>query len=300
MADRKRITRRAGLALIGAGVATAIPYTHGMTSTVANRETNVETTTDPDALLGIQGAEDASDDEITIVNNADSTMVITVSTPVFRIENVGGDHSANVTLDPGDSQLVRFAPENGTQDDVAFDATIYDDSGNPSGTIQLQRTITIPVAPEPGTTYRIRNVHSGLYLTADAPSGGPWWNPDPGDVYQDVWQGSDAQRWTVEAFGQSTTLEHVSSSALLAIGSAQAGNSFEEVVTSGSLWTGTDERWNLVENADGSYRIESVSNSPDVVDVEAGSTAPGANVIAYQWKGDNSAIANQKWTFDPI
>jgi len=291
MADRKRITRRAGLALIGAGVATAIPYTHGMTSTVANRETNVETTTDPDALLGIQGAEDASDDEITIVNNADSTMVITVSTPVFRIENVGGDHTANVTLDPGDSQLVRFAPENGTQDDVAFDATIYNASGSETGTIQLQRSITVPVSS--GTTYGIRAVHSDLYLTGQYPWSG-------GNVTQDSWQDSPQQRWTVQESGGAYYLQMSFQWIRLALGQPASGNSFEEIVTQYS-WneSGGVQQWELVSNADGTLRIESVANG-DVLDVESASTQPGANVIAYPWKGDDVAVANQKWVLEAV
>lgn len=294
------MTRRAGIALIGAGVATAIPYTRGMTSTVANRLTNVETAADPDALLGIEGIDSAPYDGITIQNNADAPMTVTISTQVFRIETGSGGHSSTFTLSPGNTLDVQFAPENGNQDAVSLAAEVQG-SGGQTLSINLERTITLPATPDPGSTFRIRNVHSGLYLDADPPGTDPWWDPPTGDVYQSNFQEeSESQQWTVEEDWSGTTLEQVSSGGRIGIGPAEQGNSFEEAVTEGTFWVPDEQRWNLIENADESYRIENAANPGEVLDVEDESTAPGGNIILYGWKGNDVATGNQKWIFEPV
>lgn len=297
MGDRKRMTRRAGLALIGTGVAVAIPYTQGTSTMVANRGTNVETATDSNALLGIEGIGQSPRDQITLTNNTDSVLEVTVTTTHFRISR-SGSGQATFTIGSGGTREIEFSPESASQDQVAFDATMLD-AGSPEGSIQLQRSIAIPTPPEDGTTYYIRNVHSGLYLTGDAPTGFWIWF-DPGDVYQATLQDdSSSQRWTVQRSGGSTVLQHASSGANLAVGSAEDSNELEEVVTSAQTYPDTDS-WNLVENEDGSYRIENVANPGDVVDVSDGSTEADANVISYPWKGNDAAVANQKWIFEPV
>lgn len=293
------MTRRAGLALIGTGVATAIPYTQGMSTMVANRGTNIQTATDQNALLGIQGIDSAPHSEITIVNNAGETMVVTISTQVFRIETGPGDHATPFTLGPGEMQDVVFAPENGNQDAVSFTGQVEDGSSQ-TLSIDLERTITLPATPEPGSTFRIRNVHSGLYLDADPPGTDPWWNPPTGDVYQSQYEKSESQHWTVQENWSGTTLEQVSSDGRIGLGPQPQGNELQEVVNEGVLWVSNEEHWNLIENADGTYRIENTANSGDVLDIEGGSTSPGGNVILYGWKGNDAAIGNQKWIFEPV
>ncbi|GAB3689298.1 hypothetical protein GCM10028857_24470 [Salinarchaeum chitinilyticum] len=270
-----------------------------MTSTVANRLTNVETADDPNALLGIQGVDGAPYDEITVINNADGAMALTVSTQAFRIENGPSDHQPSFTLVSGGSRDIQFAPENGNRDAVSFVAEVQNSDDQPF-TIDLERTISLPATPDPGSTFRIRNVHSGLYLDADAPGDDPWWDPPTGDVYQSSFQESETQHWTVQEDWSGTTLEQVSSGGR--IGTAEQGNSFQEAVNVGTpdWWASNGEQWNLIENADGTYRIENAANPGDVLDVEGGSTSEGANVILYGWKGNDVAVENQKWVFEPV
>lgn len=299
MADRTRMTRRAGLALIGAGAAAAIPYTRGMTNTVADRLTNVGTAEDPNALLGIDGISTAPYNEIEIQNNADGAMTVAISTQVFRIETGSGDHSTSFIIGTGGTQNVQFAPENGHEDAVSFAAQIQDSEGQ-TLSIDLKRTITLPANPDPGSTFRIRNVHSGLYLDADPPGTDPWWDPPTGDVYQSTYQDSESQQWTVQEDWSGTTLEQVSSDGRIGIGPAEQGNDFEEAVTEGTPWVSNEEQWNLIENTDGSYRIENAANLGEVLDIEGESTAPGGNIILYGWKGNDAASGNQKWIFEPV
>lgn len=289
------MTRRAGIALIGAGVATAIPYTRGMTSTVANRLTNVETAADSDALLGIEGIGQPPRDQIIVTNNADSEMEVTISTDSFEIDG-GSGGSRTVTLPPGTSQPIDFSPATSNTDQVDFSATLSQE-GTTVGSVDLQRSISVPTVPD--TIYRIRNVNSGLYLTANDPSGG--WFPSPGDVYQDTWDGAETQQWNLQNGDEATLLEHVSSGALLTVGGSSWGNDFEEIVTEeASEGGGTDDqRWELLENENGSYRIRSVATG-DVVDVEGESADQEANVIAYPWKGEENVAPNQMWTFEPL
>lgn len=298
MADPKT-TRRAGLALVAAGVATAIPYTRGFTTTVADRVTTAETAPDPTALLGISGLGSPPYDEFTVHNNAGAQMEVTVQTSAFELENVGGTYTATVTLPVGSSQLVDVLPETSNTDTIRFDATVFDGGGGPT-TIELERTLSIPVVA--GTTYRIRAVHSGLFLTGDAPGGG---FGNPGDAYQDTWQNTDDQRWTLQADDGAFVLEHVSSGALFSLENfcfnGCGGGGVTNAAVRGTLGfgPGDGQRWTPIENPDGSYRLENVGNG-DVLDVENESTAPGGNAITYSWKGPNPGIRNQFWVWDPV
>lgn len=292
MVDRTRMTRRAGLALIGAGVATAIPYTRGMTSTVADRLANVETAEDPDAVLGIQGIGESPRDQITVVNNGENQLDVTVTTTNLRIESSESDHEAFFSLEPTEPEPLEFAPENGNVDDVAFEATILDGTA-PTGTIELQRSITVP--PEPATTYRIENIHSGLVMGTELTFD---WPPSIYyDVVQQNWNESEDQQWTIQNNQDGTKrIQNVGQGEVLGI---QDGSTQNEASVVLRPWDGSDDRrWTMVPNADGSYRLVN-ENSGLAADVEGASTDDGANVIQWPWKGDD-AVANQKWVFKPV
>lgn len=301
MSDRTKLTRRAGLALVAAGAATVLPQSRAFTSTVADRVTTANTEPDPNALLGIEGIGAAPTDEITVTNNANYAMEVTVSTSAFQIQSPSGPYQTTFTLAPGASQPVDFLPETANTDSVAF-VGVLTDAGDTVGSIELSRSISIPVIA--GTTYRIRSVHSGLYVTGDTPGGGGGPGGGSGAVYQEVWQGTDDQRWFLDTDGSAYTFEHVSSGALLSLefcfGWGCDGD-VTDVVTRSTTGggPGNDQRWTYTQNADGSYRIESVDNG-DVLDVEGESTDPGGNIITYPFKGQNPDVPNQFWTLEPV
>jgi len=291
MSEERHFTRRAGLALIASGAAIAIPQTRGFSSTVADRLTTAGTATDPNALLGIQGIGAAPHDEITVLNNAGYPMEVQITTSAFQLENVGGPYQATVSLPVGGSQTIDFLPETSNADDVVFSAEIFDGGGGTT-TVDLSRSISIPV--EAGTTYRIRSVYSGMFVTGDPPGG----IFTGGAVYQDTWDGANDQRWTLVSDGGSLRFRKEGTYQDLSITGSQ-GDTDRDVVTAYGFF-GDIQRWDVTENPDGSYRIDA-DTSGTVGDVaEVASTSPGGNVAASPWDGPGQATPNQFWVFDPV
>ncbi|WP_436924051.1 RICIN domain-containing protein [Halosimplex amylolyticum] len=294
MGKRRTTSRRAALGLIGSGALVVASRTFAATNLSVSRPADMSVVSDPNAYLGIDGIGTSPGDEISVVNNTDATLEVTVTTSNFRIESGGSDTEWTFQLAAGSSQTVQFSPDGANSDDVQFEGDLLDGSTE-TGRIEFSRTIEIP--PEDGQTYRIENVHSGLSLGAVFA-----WEINNGveiyyNVEQETYDGSNDQQWIVRENGDGTLrFENVRYGDVIGV---RDGSSGQGATLTLRNWNGNDDRrWDPTLNDDGSYRFENEASGL-AMDVEGESTAPGGDVIQWPWKG-STAIPNQKWLLVPL
>ena len=277
--------------------------TQGGDAIDAFRDASLGTVQDPDAFLGLDGhaavsAGDPEDDDLTVTNNSSTHhMDVTVSTTNFTIENGGGSNREfNFELTPGETRQVVFFQEDGNQDDVEFTASLRDGTGPQVGRIELTRTVTI--AAQTGTTYRIRNVNSGLYMTANV-RGSPWSR----NVVQEYLDGTDStQEWQIVSNGDGTVRIQNQGPGNRVLG-IRTWVSPDSVVP--ESWSGAaDQRWHLDVDGQGRYTIRSADptyTDTYVADVEGDSTSPDADVIVWEEEPlDDPDPDNQRWVFEAV
>lgn len=158
----------------------------------------------------------------------------------------------------------------------------------------------VPSAPEAatfreGSTYRIKNVHSGLYMqvaNASASNGAnvQQWGSDGTSVH-DIWKffsAGDGYYYITSAVGDGGTY-------VLDVAAKKTDNG-----TNIDIYQyngGTNQQFMLIPNGDGSYQIQTaVTEGASVVEVADASTSSGANV--QQWESNGSDCQN--WILEPV
>ncbi len=139
--------------------------------------------------------------------------------------------------------------------------------------------------------YSLVAIHSGQSLDVVASGQQPRTN-----VTQWTWSNTENQHWVIQDAGDGTyrVASRCNGLSLAAAGSADGSN-----VRVDSYAGDASQRWvftPILENGtstivDGVYEIASAANSSEVLDVVAGSTAPGANVTLWT----NYQAARQRW-----
>lgn len=136
--------------------------------------------------------------------------------------------------------------------------------------------------------YRIDNVNSGKPMeVADA-------GTENGDTVRQ-WEsnGCSCQYWWVEYIGGEHRIINQNSWKALDIPNGSTTNG--ERLHQWDWWTGAMQKWEIIDNGDGTYRIRN-ANSGDVAAVLNGSTADGADIVQSPWKDSD----NQRWSFNLI
>lgn len=146
--------------------------------------------------------------------------------------------------------------------------------------------------------YRLRNKHSGMYLTATGTGSGA-------NVNQQTYNGSSNQQWRINYTNSgycTLTPQNATSMALDLYCGANppTGNTNGaniQIYTKNS--SATNHQWKFIRNWDGSYRVMSrhCSDARGVV-VQNASTSSGANVFLYTV--DNGYTKNDYWTLEPV
>ncbi len=136
--------------------------------------------------------------------------------------------------------------------------------------------------------YFIKSVNSGLYLDSD-------FNTSNGNVIQRNYNGATSQQWKIIDQGNGyykIYSPYYNNTKCLDVEDLTANNI--DVYPDGS---GDWLLFRIVSNNDGSYRIMNKwnGNIDKSLDVAGGSRTSGANVIQYQYYGND----NQKWVFEP-
>ncbi len=151
-----------------------------------------------------------------------------------------------------------------------------------------------------GTTYYIKNVNSGQYLTVTG-------SGDTASAMENVVQmrlgtvDLDRQRWRVDymSTGYYRIVSEASPAGVTLSLDMYANNSNNsENIDVFTDYDAADRRWEIILNSDGcSYRIMSrCSNSTRAVTVSGASCSEGANVFQYQY----NATKNDEWIFEPV
>ncbi|WP_245545308.1 RICIN domain-containing protein [Halomicrobium katesii] len=284
--DRRTLTRRGALALMGSGGALLAGQTLGLAKSTANRQTSVDVVSDSDALLGIEGTSGCGGG-LSLTNNGQNQFVVEIETDAIDVLHPRTERRrkrVQFPLPPGSDNTVdvQFAPADGTADEVRISAT-------GQGTeVDLTRRVTTPPLGE--GRYRLSPVHSGLYLGYDS----GWW----GDGRVEQVGYSTSWIFTPTDDGCAYTIEHYWRDGVITPENRDSSGS-ELILESPD---GTEyQRWNVVPipNAPDQYRIEN-EGSGYVIDIEGGDTESGGAAIQWSWKGSNPSVKNQFWKITQV
>jgi hypothetical protein len=278
MGDRRQLTRRAALALIGSGGALAAGRTFGLTNTTVDRASKFEVVDDPQALLGIDGLSGCDDEQLTLTNNVGEDLTVTVSTSAIDVTRPGAGKTTTFPLGSDQQRVVEFGSDTDARDDVRFEA-----STGTGQRVDLTRSVTLtPVDPE---VYQLEAKHSGLVMGVQ--NGGTeirQYNASRGNVQSD---------WAFVLNDDcSYRIENVDAGGVVSV--QNPNNQASPLVR--EAWDGNDwQRWTVLPNDDGTYRLRN-RFSGQVIDVSEASTSQGATVLQWPWKGE-SDDENQSWSF---
>ncbi len=153
----------------------------------------------------------------------------------------------------------------------------------------LTFTYVTNYAPITNGTYFIRNQKSGHYLDAFS-AGGSGTN-----VGQYAFHGDTNQQWilTHKGGGYYQIVPVYNTNLSLDISNGGGANGTNVQVYNHTVYSA--QRWKIIANANGTYRIASkCSNDTRVLTVANASTASGANVVQYQYNGSG----NDEWVFE--
>ncbi|MDE6519491.1 MAG: RICIN domain-containing protein [Ruminococcus sp.] len=184
-----------------------------------------------------------------------------------------------------------------------FLGTGYDLPKRPTDTV-LDKSGTAPVTPSTnlvaetfisGSTYKIKNVNSGLYMQvngAKAENGAnvqQWGTTD--DTVHDIWKlvdAGDGYYYIVSAVGDGGTY-------VLDVEAKKTDNNTNIEIYS---YTGGDnQKFMFTKNSDGSYKIRPKhTNAKSAVEIAGASTSSGANVQQYEINGANC----QDWILEKV
>lgn len=140
----RTLTRRAALALIGAGAVGSVAWTGGFTRLDAARNATVDTAVDANAYLTLEDLSDVNTVP-TVTNQSGHDMSVTVTSPQSGVEfdvfdddvNDGSSHTFSLSV--GSTVEVDVLADGDIP--VDFVATLLDSGGSPVGEISLQRTV---------------------------------------------------------------------------------------------------------------------------------------------------------------
>ncbi|WP_223270936.1 MULTISPECIES: RICIN domain-containing protein [Halomicrobium] len=278
--DRRTLTRRGALALMGSGGALLAGQTLGLAKSTANRQTSVDVVSDSDALLGIEGTSGCGGG-LSLTNNGQNQFVVEIETDAIDVLHPRTERRrkrVQFPLPPGPDNTVdvEFAPDDGTADEVRISAT-----GQGAEIDLTRRVTTLPLSKG---SYQLSPMHSDRrYLGYD------WWNDNR------VEQLGFPTSWyfTPTGDGCAYTIEHYWRDGVITPENRDSSGS-PLVLESPD---GTDyQRWNVVPipNAPDQYRIEN-EGSGYVIDIEGGETETGLAAIQWPWKGSNPSVKNQFW-----
>lgn len=147
------------------------------------------------------------------------------------------------------------------------------------------------VTPKAVNIYYIKNKNSGMYLTVQGDS-----SSSGANVIQSKGTGSLGQRWILEANSNGTYRLHPATDMTGGI-SLDVANGSANNNTNIQIWGNNGysaQNFSLKSSSDGYAITTAVSNGASCLDVAGASTATGANVIEYTYKGS----ANQIWYFE--
>ena len=158
----------------------------------------------------------------------------------------------------------------------------------PNVTVNGGTSVKTGAVMDTAEVYRIRNVNSGLYLSAEGS------NLQNGtNVIQTA--AANAVKWTLKDAGSGYYYLYADNSHLLDIDYGKTDNG-----TNIGLWENTNsdaQLFKFVDNGGGSYLITTaVTGDMSGIGVTGGSGEDGANVI--EWELDGSA--NQSWVLEPV
>ena len=170
----------------------------------------------------------------------------------------------------------------------------YAAAGGPSAGYTESPSAPLAETFAEGSTYRIRNVNSGLYLqvagaAAKNSANVQQWGSDGTSVH-DIWKlcsAGDGYYYLVSAVGDGGTY------VLDVAGKKTANGTNIDIYTYNG---GSNQQFMLTKNGDGSYQIRTaVSGGNSVVVVEDASKTSGANV--QQWETNGADCQN--WLLEP-
>ncbi|MBQ6818837.1 MAG: RICIN domain-containing protein [Clostridia bacterium] len=142
-----------------------------------------------------------------------------------------------------------------------------------------------------GDYYYIYNKNSGLFLTAESDS-------ENAGIYQNNLNGTHLQKWklTYNSNGDYYTLACGSTGYHLQVNGTTAYNL--RLLKTSTTSSGINQRWKVIRNWDGSYRIASMIDTNYVISVALGSANDGAFCCLYQHTVDHSR--EDDWTILPV
>lgn len=276
MGRKETITRRAALAMIGGGAALLTGQTFGYTKTTVGRQSSIDASSDPNALLGITGLPGCDDGEITIRNNSDNDFTATVDTDAIAVTRPSSGKSVSFSLSPTDEQVVTFTPDTDTVDAVDISAS------SPEKDIHLTRRVTLtPIAP---AIYRLEAKHSGWEMGVKNSKSDvkqyDYTKPNVRTDWEFVLNDDCTYRIRNDAVGGVLSVQDATAN-----GSTLVREAWDPMKQ--------EQRWTVLPNDDGTFRIRNLF-SGQVVDVSDASGKTGATVLQWPWKGEGSDD-NQSW-----
>lgn len=154
MPDRRTITRRAAFGSIAVGATFIVHNTYSFSSTSADRTSNVDTTDDGSALLGVEGT--AADATPAFSKNVDSDMTVTLTAPY--------EPSAEFDVGPDENweSSVSFSITDSTPVEVDMRAdvqsiTVAITGDFTGGLVEMERDFQIPQAGHVDVTATVKS-----------------------------------------------------------------------------------------------------------------------------------------------
>ncbi len=193
--------------------------------------------------------------------------------------------------DKDDENLVTFATKEDTTAANYLSITYYDDNDSDYVSTNTDSTRMGTQGITSGEYYYIYNKKSGLFLTAESAS-------ENAGIYQNNLNGTHLQRWklTYNTSGNYYTMTCGTTGYNLQVDGTTASNL--KLLKTAASSTGTNQRWQIVRNWDGSYKIASLLNTNFAISVAASSTNDGAFACLYQHTVNRSR--EDDWTILPV
>jgi|GEM_PF-5161988 len=142
MGRKRTLTRRAALASIGSGAVVLSEQTFGLVTTTVDRSTDLSTTSDASALLGIEQLPPAQFNTIAVTNNLDQQMALSASPSSFRAVS---PNDGPLTLAPDETRRIAFSTDGATTNDTLSLQGTITQGGETSVVVDLDRAIDVEI-----------------------------------------------------------------------------------------------------------------------------------------------------------